>query len=108
MSLLAILFLALGKILAGAVSLSTGFRGGRIFPALFIGGTLGMAVHVVFPAFPVAAAVATGMAGVGGATFRLPLFLVTLLVIFTSPEVIPLMLIAAMTSWVIAEGQPEL
>lgn len=108
MGLAALLLLAVGKVLAGAVSLSTGFRGGRIFPALFIGGTLGMAVHVAFPAWPAAAAVATGMAGMGAATFRLPLFLVTLLVLFTSPDVIPLMLLAAIGSWVVAEGTPEL
>jgi H+/Cl- antiporter ClcA len=108
MGLAALLVLAVGKMLAGAISLSTGFRGGRIFPALFIGGTLGMALHVAFPAWPAAAAAATGMAGVGAATFRMPLFLVTLLILFTSPDVVPLMLLAAIASWVVTEDKPEL
>ena len=33
------------KILAFAVSVGSGFVGGPIFPALFIGGTAGVAVH---------------------------------------------------------------
>ena len=35
----------LGKILAFAMSVGSGFIGGPIFPALFIGGTAGVAVH---------------------------------------------------------------
>lgn len=108
MGLAALLVLAVGKVLAAAVSLSTGFRGGRIFPVLFIGGTLGMAVHVAFPAIPAALAVSTGMAGIGVTVLRAPLFLVTFLVLFTSPEMIPLMLLAAITAWILTDGREEL
>jgi hypothetical protein len=48
------------------------------------------------------------MAGLGIATFRLPLFLVTLLVVFTAPDVAPLTLIATIAGWVVVEGRPEL
>jgi H+/Cl- antiporter ClcA len=108
MGLAALPFLAVGKVLAAAVSLSTGFRGGRIFPVLFSGGTLGMAVHVAFPAIPAALAVSTGMAGIGVTVLRAPLFLVTFLGIFTSPEMIPLMLLAAITVWILMDGREEL
>jgi len=108
MGLAALLFLAVGKVLAAAVSLSTGFRGGRIFPVLFIGGTVGMAVHVAFPAIPAALAVSTGMAGIGVTVLRAPLFLVTFLVIFTSPDMIPLMLLAAVSAWILTDGREEL
>jgi H+/Cl- antiporter ClcA len=108
MGLAALLFLAVGKVLAAVVSLSTGFRGGRIFPVLFIGGTVGMAVHVAFPAIPAALAVSTGMAGIGVTVLRAPLFLVSFLVIFTSPEMIPLMLLAAITAWIITDGREAL
>lgn len=104
----ALLFLVAGKMLAAAVSLSTGFRGGRIFPVLFIGGTVGMAVHVALPWIPAALAVSTGMAGIGVTVLRAPLFLVSFLVIFTSPEMIPLMLLAAITGWIMTDGREEL
>ena len=47
--LVAILF---AKILAFAVSMGSGFVGGPIFPALFIGGTAGVAVHQAFAGVP--------------------------------------------------------
>lgn len=75
---------------------------------LFIGGTVGMAVHVAFPWFPAALAVSTGMAGIGVTVLRAPLFLVSFLVIFTSPEMIPLMLLAAVTAWILTDGREEL
>ena len=39
---------------------------------------------------------------------RAPLFLVTFLVIFTSPEMIPLMLLAAISAWILTDGREEL
>ena len=41
--------LLIGKMLTFGVSLGSGFVGGPIFPALFIGGTAGVLVHAVFP-----------------------------------------------------------
>ena len=41
-------------------------------------------------------------------TPRLPLFLVTLMIVFTSPTVGPLTLIAAMAGWMVVEGTEEL
>jgi nitrate/nitrite transporter NarK len=67
-----------------------------------------MAVHVAFPWIPAALAVSTGMAGIGVTALRAPLFLVSFLVIFTSPEMIPLMLLAAITAWILTDGREEL
>ena len=43
---------ALGKIVAVAASLGTGFIGGPVMPTLFIGGTLGLATSAAFPSIP--------------------------------------------------------
>ena len=42
----------LAKMLTYAVSQASGFVGGPIFPALFIGGTAGVMVHQAIPAVP--------------------------------------------------------
>jgi H+/Cl- antiporter ClcA len=108
MGLAALLLLAVGKAIASAVSLSAGFRGGRIFPILFLGGVLGMALHVAVPALPAALTVACGMAGTGVSLFRYPLFLTAMLVMFNAPETLPLMLLASLASWVVVDGRAEL
>ena len=108
MAAITLVGIAAAKMLAAVVSINTGFRGGRVFPVLFIGGTLGMAVHVVFPWIPVALLLATGMAGLGIATFRFPLFLTVVLIPFTSLEVAPFTMLAAIASWVIVDGHDEL
>ncbi len=43
----------IAKMLTFAISQESGFIGGPIFPALFIGGTAGIVVHMVIPAVPV-------------------------------------------------------
>jgi H+/Cl- antiporter ClcA len=52
------------KILALLVAASALFRGGRIFPAAFIGVALGMLGHVLIPGMPLGLAVACGILGV--------------------------------------------
>ncbi len=62
----------LAKVLTFAVSMSTGFIGGTIFPMIFIGGTAETALHAIIPDVPVALAVTCGMAGVAGAAAKAP------------------------------------
>ena len=52
------------KVLALVVAASSGFRGGRIFPAVFIGAGIGMIGHVLIPDVPLTLAVACGVLGV--------------------------------------------
>ena len=54
------------KMLAMALSQAAGFLGGSVFPMLFIGGTAGMVMHELFPAIPVALAVAAMLAALPG------------------------------------------
>ena len=64
MGLLAALVIA--KMLTFAVSQASGFVGGPIFPALFIGGTAGVLVHQVFPGVPLGLAFSCLLAAVPG------------------------------------------
>lgn len=51
------------KLVAVVVAGATGFRGGRIFPALFAGVVVGLLGHALIPGLPLAMAVAAGVMG---------------------------------------------
>ena len=61
------------KALLTSTSFATGFEGGPIFPLLFMGGTLGLAISKGLTFIPEGVAVTVGMAGVACAVFPLPL-----------------------------------
>jgi H+/Cl- antiporter ClcA len=63
----------LGKMLAVSLSLSAGFLGGNVFPFIFIGGTSGVLIHLLFQQVPLGFAVAAMMAGVPGAFLSAPI-----------------------------------
>ena len=96
----------LAKVVTFAISMTTGFIGGSIFPMIFIGGTAGMAVHAVIPDIPVALAVTCGMAAVPGAAVALP-FTIIAIVAFAAtvgPANIAPIGIAVLTSYLIIGG----
>ena len=62
----------LAKILTFAVSVGSGFVGGPIFPALFIGGTAGIAVNQAFTGVPMGLAFTCMFAAVPGALVAAP------------------------------------
>ncbi len=51
------------KLIAVVVAGASGFRGGRIFPALFVGVAAGLLGHALMPGLPVTMAVAAGVMG---------------------------------------------
>lgn len=92
------------------VAASSGFRGGRIFPAVFVGVALGLSAHQLFPgAAPEAPAVACGVLGVLLAVTRqgwLSLFTAAVLVADTA--VLPLLCLAALPAWLLVTGRPPM
>lgn len=103
-----LLLILAGKVLALAISLETGFRGGRIFPVLFIGATVGFLTSELFERVPLAVAVACGMAGAGVAIMRLPVFIALMVAFFASPTTIPLIVLACVVGYVLTFDKPEL
>ena len=94
------------KMITFAASLSTGFIGGTIFPMLFIGGTLGMAIHVIIPGIPVGLAVPAAMAAVPGAAVAIPFSLIAIIafaVTVDAANVAPVG-IAVLTSYLLVIG----
>ncbi len=94
------------KILAFAVSMGSGFVGGPIFPALFIGGTAGVAVHQVIDSVPLGLSFTCMFAAVAGALVAAPFamaltgaFMTQVGALQTAP-----ILIAVVTSFLAVEG----
>jgi H+/Cl- antiporter ClcA len=96
----------IAKMLTFAVSQHSGFIGGPIFPALFIGGTAGVAVHQVIPSVPLGLAFTCLFAAVPGGVVSAP-FSVVLLAAFVTQvgalQTAPI-LIAVVTAFLTMEG----
>jgi H+/Cl- antiporter ClcA len=99
----ALLLLALCKGLAYAVALS-GFRGGPVFPGMFIGAVGGIALSHL-PGLPMIAGVAMGMGAMLCAMLGLPLVSVLLVTLFLQADGLPLMplvIVAVVVSYVVS------
>ncbi|WP_082110178.1 ion channel protein [Demequina phytophila] len=97
------------KLFAIVVSGAAGFRGGRIFPAMFTGVALGVFSHALVPAVPLTLAVAAGVVGVVFAVGRdgwLALFGGVL--ISGSITVLPVLCIAVLPMWLVLTRAPHM
>jgi len=106
MGVVLLLVLVLAKMVATAGALSTGFIGGPIFPLFFVGGTAGTALHVLFPAVPLALSVSCLMTAVPAALLPIPFTLALIALLITGvpvTEAIPVFL-AGVTAHFVAQG----
>ncbi|WP_367321613.1 ion channel protein [Streptomyces sp. HUAS ZL42] len=97
------------KLAALVVAASCGFRGGRIFPAVFIGTALGLCAHALVPEVHPALGVATGVLGVLLAITRQGwLSLFTAAVLVASPPIFALLCIASLPAWLLVTGRQQM
>ncbi len=97
----AVLLLLACKGLAFAVSLGS-FRGGPVFPAMFLGAAGGMAMSHL-PGLPVVAGVAMGIGAMSTVMLTLPMtsvLLATLLLFSSGLTLMPLVIVAVVTAYV--------
>jgi hypothetical protein len=98
----ALLFLVLTKSLAYMLALSS-FRGGPVFPSLFIGAAAGIAASHL-PGLPLVPAVAMGLGAMCCTMLNLPLtsvLLATLLLSADGLAVMPLVIVAVVVAYVV-------
>lgn len=98
--------LVIAKQVTFAISVGSGFVGGPIFPALFVGGTAGVAVHQLASGIPLGLAFTCLLAAVPGALVAAPFSMVLLAAFMTqigALQTAPI-LIAVMTSYLTMEG----
>jgi H+/Cl- antiporter ClcA len=98
--------LVVAKILTFAVSEASGFVGGPIFPALFIGGTAGVLAHQVFPGMPLGLTFTCMLAAVPGALISAPFTMVLLAAFMTQVGALQTapILIAVITAFLAMES----
>ncbi|MFB7931234.1 MULTISPECIES: ion channel protein [Streptomyces] len=97
------------KLAALVVAASCGFRGGRIFPAVFVGTALGLCAHALVPGVHPSVGVSAGVLGVLLAITRqgwISLFVAAVLVI--SPGILALLCVASLPAWLLVTGRPQM
>ena len=97
------------KVLALLVSAAAGFRGGRIFPAVFIGVAIGILANALIPSVPLAVATAAGVLGMVLAIARDGWIALFIAVAVTGGIVIlPVLCIAILPTWLLVSRGPEM
>ena len=79
-----LLLVGIAKAVAYSVSLGGGFRGGMIFPAVYLGVVVGTLAAVLVPSLALAPMVAAGIAAASAAVVRLPITSTLLAVLLCS------------------------
>ncbi|MFG2354719.1 ion channel protein [Streptomyces sp. NPDC048521] len=101
--------MAVIKLAALLVAASCGFRGGRIFPAVFAGTALGLCAHALVPAVHTSLGVATGVLGMLLAITRQGwVSLFTAAVLVSSPSILALLCISSLPAWLLVTGRPQM
>ncbi|MBW5248222.1 ion channel protein [Streptomyces sp. P01-B04] len=99
--------MAVVKTAALLVAAACGFRGGRIFPAVFCGVALGLCAHALVDGVPVALAVTCGVLGILLAITRQGwLSLFTAAVLASDMALLPLLCVATLPAWLLVTGRP--
>jgi H+/Cl- antiporter ClcA len=100
-----LLLMMLVKAFLTSTSFATGFEGGPIFPLLFIGGTMGLAISKILTFIPQGVGVTAGMAGVTCAIFPIPLTIILVLgLLGGQPDLLPEIVIGAVTGLIISKA----
>jgi H+/Cl- antiporter ClcA len=96
----------IAKMITFSVSEASGFVGGPIFPALFMGGTAGVIVHLVLPGVPLGLAFACLLAAVPGSLVAAPFSMVLLAAFLTQVGALQTapILIAVITAFLAIEA----
>jgi len=101
------LLFAVVKLAALVIAAASGFRGGRIFPAVFVGVALGLMLHEHVEAVPAAITVSCAILGIVLVVTRdawLSLFMAAAVVPDTS--LLPLLCIVMLPAWLLLAGKP--
>ncbi|MFE9460472.1 ion channel protein [Streptomyces californicus] len=101
--------MAVVKAAALTVAATCGFRGGRIFPAVFAGVALGFCAHALVGAVPPSLAVSCAVLGILLAVTRQGwVSLFTAAVLVSDASVLPLLCAATLPAWLLVTGRPQM
>jgi H+/Cl- antiporter ClcA len=94
------------KILAIAITVTSGWRGGFIIPLFFVGTSLGLIIHQIFPSINPALAVVSCMAAINACVTRTPMSTTILLSTLTGFHYFIPILFASLTGYFLAPRIP--
>jgi H+/Cl- antiporter ClcA len=97
------------KVVALLIAAAAGFRGGRVFPAVFTGTAIGVLANAVIPGIPVSLAIAAGVLGMVLAVARdgwIALFIAV--AVTGSVTVLAVLCIAVLPTWLLVSRAPEM
>ncbi|HEY4269016.1 MAG TPA: ion channel protein [Galbitalea sp.] len=97
------------KVIALVIAAAAGFRGGRIFPSVFIGAAIGILANAIVPGIPLPLAVASGILGVVLAVSRdgwVALFIAV--VVTGSLTALPLLCVTILPIWLMVSRAPKM
>ncbi|MFD8622023.1 ion channel protein [Streptomyces sp. NPDC059513] len=101
--------MAVVKMAALVIAATCGFRGGRIFPAVFAGAAVGLCAHALVDAVPPALAVSCAVLGVLLAVTRQGwVSLFTAAVLVSDASVLPLLCAATLPAWLLVTGRAQM
>ncbi|GGW80180.1 chloride channel protein [Salegentibacter mishustinae] len=94
------------KIIAISITVTSGWRGGFIIPLFFVGTTLGIIIHHLFPSINLSLAIVSCMAAINACVTRTPMSTTILLATLTGfGHIIPI-LFASLTGYFLAPRIP--
>jgi H+/Cl- antiporter ClcA len=94
------------KIIAISITVTSGWRGGFIIPLFFVGATLGLIIHQIFPTINLTLAIVSCMAAINACVTRTPMSTTILLATLTGfGHFIPI-LFASLTGYFLAPRIP--
>lgn len=97
------------KLAALLIAATAGFRGGRIFPAVFIGVAVGLMFHAFMPQIPLTLAIACGALGTVLAVSRdgwIAIFIAV--VVAGDVKLLPLLCFVVLPVWLLVTRAPEM
>ncbi|WP_432412853.1 chloride channel protein [Rasiella sp. SM2506] len=94
------------KILAISITVTSGWRGGFIIPLFFVGATLGLLIHQIFPSTSLTLAIICCMAGINACVTRTPMSTTILLATLTGFSYFIPILFASLTGYFLAPRIP--
>jgi H+/Cl- antiporter ClcA len=97
------------KLAALVVAGTSGFRGGRIFPSIFIGVAIGLCASALVPSIPQALAVSCAVLGFLLAVTRqgwMSLFLAAIVV--PDPRLLAMLCLVSLPAWLLVTGRPQM
>lgn len=104
-----LLVFTLIKLVAMVIAATAGFRGGRIFPSVFVGAALGLFVNSVWDGVPAALAVGAGVLGVVLAVSKDGWMALFVAAVFAgSVTLLPVLVFVMLPAWLLVAGAPPM